>query len=128
MSACTSRPVLVVDDFKTTIKIVHGLLRQIGFTDLDEAADGATALQKMRAREFGLVISDWNMEPMTGFELLQIVRGDAALKGTPFIMITAESRPENVEAAKRAGVDNFIIKPFNAEVLTAKITSVLGPL
>ena len=127
MSVCTSRPVLVVDDFKTTIKIVHGLLRQIGFEDLDDAADGATALQKMRGRQYGLVISDWNMEPMTGYELLKLVRADAALKGTPFIMITAESRPENIDAAKRAGVDNFIIKPFNAETLKGKIVSVLGP-
>lgn len=128
MTTAANCSVLVVDDFKTTIKIVQGLLRQIGFQDLDEALDGATALSKMRSRRYGLVISDWNMEPMTGYDLLKQVRADGQLKDTPFIMVTAESRPENVDAAKRAGVDNFIIKPFSALILKEKISSVLGPI
>jgi two-component system chemotaxis response regulator CheY len=84
------------------------------------------ALQMLRGGNFGLVISDWNMEPMTGLQLLREVRADAKLKGTPFIMVTAESKSENVIAAKEAGVSNYIVKPFNAETLQAKMVSVLG--
>lgn len=119
-------PILVVDDYKTTIKIVHGLLRQLGFTDLDEAANGEEALRKLRERPYQLVISDWNMEPMTGIELLRSVRADSALRGTPFIMITAESKVENVVAAKQAGANNYIVKPFSAEALKQKIASIFG--
>jgi two-component system chemotaxis response regulator CheY len=120
--------VLVVDDYSTMRRIIRNLLTQIGFNNVDEAADGATALAKLRERSFGLVISDWNMEPMTGLQLLQEVRADTKLKGTPFIMVTAESKTENVVAAKQAGVSNYIIKPFNADTLKKKIESVLGAL
>lgn len=127
MAVDMSMPVLVVDDYKTMIRIIRNLLKQLGFENVDEAADGQEALKKMQdGAKFGLVISDWNMEPMTGYELLKEVRGDEKLKGTPFIMITAESKTENVIAAKRAGVNNYIVKPFNAATLKAKMVSVIG--
>ena len=119
-----SMPVLVVDDYNTMVRIIRNLLKQIGFEDVDDANDGATALAKMRARKCGLVISDWNMEPMTGYELLKEVRADPALGQVPFIMVTAESKTENVIAAKKAGVNNYIVKPFNAQTLRTKIESV----
>ena len=116
--------VLVVDDYSTMIRIIRNLLRQLGFADVDDASDGASALAKMNARRYGLVISDWNMEPMTGYDLLLQVRANPQLEATPFIMVTAESKTENVIAAKKAGVDNYIVKPFNAQTLKAKIESV----
>ena len=118
--------VLIVDDYKTMLRIVRNLLKQIEFNNVDEASDGSEALSKLRAGNFGLVISDWNMAPMTGLQLLQEVRADAKLKTLPFIMITAESKSENVVAAKQAGVSNYIVKPFNAETLKGKIDKVLG--
>jgi two-component system chemotaxis response regulator CheY len=120
--------ILIVDDYKTMLRIIRNLLQQLGFSNIEEATDGTMALSKLRERPYGLVISDWNMQPMTGLELLREVRADAQLKATPFIMITAESKTENVIAAKEAGVSNYIVKPFNAETLKAKISSVLGPL
>ena len=107
-----------------SIRIIRNLLKQLGFEDVDEASDGTEALGKMKERRYGLVISDWNMEPMTGYELLKQVRADASLKGTPFIMVTAESKTENVIAAKQAGVNNYIVKPFNADTLKSKIDAV----
>ena len=122
----TSMPVLVVDDYNTMIRIIRNLLRQLGFADVDEANDGASALAKMRTKRYGLVISDWNMEPMSGYDLLQQVRADPGLGTTPFIMVTAESKTENVIAAKKAGVNNYIVKPFNAQTLKAKIEAVFA--
>ena len=119
-------PILVVDDYQTMIRIVRNLLKQLGFEDIEEATDGMAALSKLNERPYGLVISDWNMEPMTGYELLRRVRADEALKETPFIMVTAESKTENVIAAKRAGVSNYIVKPFNAQTLKTKIEAVCG--
>jgi two-component system chemotaxis response regulator CheY len=119
--------VLVVDDYSTMRRIIRNLLTQIGYSEIDEAADGNEALQKLRAVHYGLVISDWNMEPMTGFDLLKQVRADDKLKTTPFIMVTAESKTENVVAAKQAGVDNYIVKPFNATTLQQKINAVIAP-
>lgn len=118
--------VLIVDDYATMRRIIRNLLKQIGFHNLDEAPDGGEALNKLRLGRFGLVISDWNMEPMTGLQLLQQVRADAKLKALPFIMVTAESKAENIVAAKQAGVSNYIVKPFNAETLNGKIERVLG--
>jgi two-component system, chemotaxis family, chemotaxis protein CheY len=118
--------ILVVDDYATMVRIIRNLLTQLGFKDIDEASDGAAAFEKMKGEKYGLVISDWNMEPMTGYELLQRVRGDDKMKATPFIMVTAESKTENVIAAKKAGVNNYIVKPFNAQTLKAKMTAVLG--
>lgn len=118
--------VLIVDDYKTMLRIVRNLLKQLGFMNVDEATDGSMALQLLRNAQYGLVISDWNMEPMTGLQLLKEVRADPKLKGIPFIMVTAESKSENVIAAKEAGVSNYIVKPFNAETLKTKMSSVLG--
>jgi two-component system, chemotaxis family, chemotaxis protein CheY len=126
MAVDLNAPVLVVDDYQTMIRIIRNLLKQLGFENVDEAADGAEALKKMRTTKYGLVISDWNMEPMTGYELLREVRADEMLKPTPFIMVTAESKTENVIAAKKAGVNNYIVKPFNAATLKSKMASVLG--
>ena len=120
-----SMNVLIVDDYKTMLRIIRNLLKQIDFHNVEEAVEGADALARLRAGNFGLVISDWNMQPMTGLQLLQEVRADTRLKSTPFIMITAESSAENVVAAKRAGVSNYIVKPFNAETLRDKIERVL---
>ncbi|MDR3376717.1 MAG: response regulator [Ancalomicrobiaceae bacterium] len=126
MSIDLTRPILIVDDYKTMLRIVANLLKQLGFSDIDEATDGAMALQKIKERKYNLVISDWNMEPMTGLQLLKEIRSDAKMKDLPFIMVTAESKTENVIAAKQAGVSNYIVKPFNAETLKGKIVSVLG--
>jgi two-component system, chemotaxis family, chemotaxis protein CheY len=117
-------PVLVVDDYSTMVRIIRNLLRQLGFENIDDANDGAAALAKLRARKYGLVISDWNMEPMTGYDLLKEMRSDPQLGHTPFIMVTAESKTENVIAAKKAGVSNYIVKPFNAQTLKTKIDAV----
>ena len=124
MAVDVSIPILIVDDYNTMIRIIRNLLRQLGFEHIDEANDGTMALAKMRTRQYGLVISDWNMEPMTGYALLQEVRSDPSLAGTPFIMVTAESKTENVVAAKKAGVSNYIVKPFNAQTLRSKIEAV----
>ena len=126
MAVDLSMPILVVDDYKTMIRIIRNLLKQLGFNEVDEASDGTEALAKMRERKYGLVISDWNMEPMTGYQLLKEVRGDDSLRSTPFIMVTAESKTENVIAAKKAGVNNYIVKPFNAQTLKGKIDAVFG--
>ncbi|MGL4322678.1 MAG: response regulator [Beijerinckiaceae bacterium] len=113
--------ILIVDDYQTMIRIIRNLLKQLGFEDVDDASDGATALEKMKQKQYGLVISDWNMEPMTGYELLRQVRSNFEMRDTPFIMVTAESKTENVIAAKKAGVNNYIVKPFNAATLKLKI-------
>lgn len=117
-------PILVVDDYRTMVRIIRNLLKQLGFTDIDDASDGTVALSRLRTRAYGLVISDWNMQPMTGYELLRHVRADAFLRAVPFLMVTAESRIENVIAAKNAGVDNYIVKPFTSAILKAKIDAV----
>ena len=126
MAVDLTTPVLVVDDYNTMVRIISNLLRQLGFQHIDDANDGAQALEKMRLRKYGLVISDWNMEPMSGFDLLQQVRSDAGFGDTPFIMVTAESKTENVIAAKKAGVNNYIVKPFNAQTLKSKIEAVFA--
>ena len=126
MTLNASTPILVVDDYKTMLRILRNLLKQLGFNNIDEATDGSMALSKLRAKNYGLVISDWNMEPMTGYELLKEVRADTKLGKMPFIMVTAESKTDNVIAAKKAGVNNYIVKPFNAATLKTKLTSVFG--
>ena len=126
MAVDMGMPILIVDDYKTMLRIVRNLLKQLGFSNVDEATDGAMALEKARGRQYGLIISDWNMEPMTGYEFLKEVRADGQLKATPFIMVTAESKTDNVIAAKKAGVNNYIVKPFNAATLKTKLIAVLG--
>ncbi|MEZ7845250.1 MAG: response regulator [Rhodospirillales bacterium] len=126
MTIDTNMPILIVDDYKTMLRVLRNFLLQLNFGNIAEATDGSMALQKLRQQDFGFVISDWNMEPMTGIQLLREVRADDKLKHLPFIMITAESKSENVIAAKQAGVSNYIVKPFSAETLKSKMTSVLG--
>lgn len=126
MSVDLAMHVLIVDDYATMLRIIKNLLKQVGFTNVDEATDGGQALQMMRLKKYGLVISDWNMQPMTGIDFLREVRKDEELKPTPFIMITAESKAENVAEAKSCGVSNYIVKPFSSDILKQKISSVLG--
>jgi len=114
-------PVLVVDDSSIMFRIISELLQQIGFSDIDHALDGGTALEKLRAKRYGLVLSDWNMQPKTGYTLLRRMREDPATKSTPFIMMTAESKSEYVVAANKAGVNDYVVKPFTAQTLRAKI-------
>lgn len=128
MAVDKSMNVLVVDDYQTMIRIIKNLLKQLGFDNIDEATNGEMAMEMIGRKDYGLVISDWNMEPMTGLELLKAVRAHSNdnIGKLPFIMVTAESKTENVIAAKQAGVNNYIVKPFNAETLKTKIASVLG--
>ncbi len=112
---------LIVDDYRTMRRIIRNLLMQLGYNDVEDVGDGAAALALMRADKFDLVICDWNMEPMSGLELLKQIRSDAKLKSTPFIMVLAENKQANVTAAKEAGINEYIIKPFNAESLLSKI-------
>jgi two-component system, chemotaxis family, chemotaxis protein CheY len=121
---CT--PVLVVDDFPTMTRLIARLLRQLGFRNIDTATDGNSALQMIDQRSYGLVLSDWNMEPVTGLDLVKAIRADDRLNDMPFVMVTAESKPENVITAKLAGVNAYIVKPFDAETLKRKLSAVLG--
>src|ERR1700759_1926258 len=118
--------VLVGDAYKTMIRIVRGLLTELGFRNLDDARDGPQALEMIAAKDYGLILSDWNMKPMTGLDLLKAVRGRGDTAKTPFVMVTAETKTENVIAARQAGANNYIIKPFTLAVLKQKLTSVLG--
>lgn len=118
--------ILVVDDYVQMVRILCNLLREVGFTNVDTATNGAEALRKLRRGDFGLVISDWNMEPMTGYQLLEEVRCDEELHDLPFIMVTAESKTEFVIAAKQAGVNNYIVKPFTALTLREKMAQVFA--
>ena len=118
--------ILVVDDYQTMLRILKNLLKQLGFHNVEQAIDGREALSKLNSVKIDFIISDWNMEPMTGIELLKEVRGSEKLRHIPFIMVTAESKTENVIAAQQAGVSNYIVKPFNAETLKGKMESVIG--
>lgn len=120
--------VLVVDDYKSMIRIVRGMLAQLGFNNVDEATCGPSALALIANKDYGLILSDWNMAPMTGLELLQRVRAEPRMQKTPFLMVTAEAKAENVIAARRAGVSNYVIKPFTTAVLKQKLSTVLGEL
>lgn len=126
MSARNNEPILLVDDYKTMLRIVRNLLKQIGYDNIDEVTDGAIALNKLREKDYRLVISDSDMSPVSGLDLLSEMRGDARLKDTAFLMITKDDQPEMLAEAERAGVDNTIVKPFNAEALRVKLASVLA--
>ena len=116
--------ILVVDDFSTMRRIVKNILKQLGYVDIEEAEDGSIALTKMKLDMYGLVISDWNMPNMSGLDLLKKIRSDDALKNTPVLMVTAEAKKENVIEAIQSGVNNYIVKPFTAEVLKEKIDKI----
>lgn len=122
----TTVPVLVVDDNRTMVRIIRNLLKQIGFENVDEASNGQEALERLKVKPYTMVISDWNMEPMDGLAFLKEVRKDAALKTIRFIMVTAETKPANVLEAQKAGVDNYIAKPFTADTLKKKVSAVLN--
>ncbi|RLB44244.1 MAG: response regulator [Deltaproteobacteria bacterium] len=124
MALDTSIKVLVVDDFATMRRIVKGVLKQLGFKNIIEAEDGTAALNELRKEKVGLIVSDWNMPKMTGLELLKEVRADEELKSIPFIMVTAEGQKENVIEAVKAGVSNYIVKPFTPETLSEKLEKV----
>ena len=119
--------VLIIDDHKTMLKIITNLLNQIGISNIEEATDGQAALQKLGQKKYDLIISDWNMMPMTGLELVQNIRGNPQYQhqNAPFIMVTAESKPENVMEAAKAGVNNYIVKPFSADTMEQKIKATL---
>ena len=117
--------ILVVDDFSTMRRIVKNILKQLGYTEIEEAEDGRQALAKLKEKPCKFIISDWNMPNMTGLELLKTVRGDTEFKELPFLMVTAESEKENIMAAVGAGVSNYIVKPFTAEILKEKMDKVL---
>lgn len=119
-------PILVVDDFSTMRRIVKNCLKQLGFENITEAEDGEVALSKLGQAEFRFIISDWNMPNMMGIDLLRAVRSDTKLKGIPFLMVTAESQKENVLEAAKAGVSNYVIKPFTAEVLEQKMEAIFS--
>lgn len=124
MSAVSlSAPILIVDDYNTMIRILRNLLRQLGFTNIDEASDGRTALAKMQAKTYALVISDSTMAPMTGLELLTRVRADERTRTTPFVMV-GDGSEDNL--ADRAGASGCLAKPFNAQTLKSKLVPVLG--
>ncbi len=120
-------PVLVVDDFKPMSRILCLLLRQVGFREIDEAADGEEALARMKERQYGLIISDWHMQPVDGYQFLEQVRADDSFSGTPFIMVSAEASPEHVSAARKAGANAYVTKPFDAETLRERIELALQP-
>ena len=124
MAVDTSIKVLVVDDFATMRRIVKGVLKQLGFSKIVEAQDGSDALDMLKKEKIGLIVSDWNMPNMTGLDLLKAVRGDDSLKGIPFVMVTAEGMKENVVEAVKAGVSNYVVKPFTPETFSGKIESV----
>ena len=116
--------VLVVDDFSTMRRILKNILKQIGYSDIEEAEDGNSALVRLRQGGFGLVVSDWNMPNMTGLDLLKAIRADNALNNMPVLMVTAEAKKENVMDAIKAGVNNYVVKPFTADVLKEKIEKI----
>ena len=128
MSEASKKKVLVVDDYQTMIRIIKKLLSEIGFTNIDLASNGEEALEMIQADDYDLIISDWNMDKMTGLELLEEVRGNPKTANLPFIMVTAESKPANVLAAKQAGVSNYLVKPFTPATIQEKIEGVLGTL
>ena len=117
--------ILIVDDYRTMRRVIQNLLNRLGYDDVAEAADGASALATLRADKVGLVLCDWNMQPMSGLQLLREIRRDRAIASTPFIMVLADNRRDDINALKDAGADGYLVKPFNAETLQAKIKAVL---
>ncbi len=121
----TNIKILIVDDFSTMRRIEKNILRQLGFKNIDEAEDGQMALQKLKSDKYDLVITDWNMPKMSGLELLKAIRADEELKHIPVLMVTAEAKKENIIDAIKAGVSNYIVKPFNAQTMKEKLEKIL---
>ena len=124
MLADPNMKILVVDDMSTMRRIVKNIMKQLGFANVEEAENGQDALDKLKAESFGFVISDWNMPVMTGIDLLRAIRADDKLKAIPVLMVTAEAQKENLLEAIKAGVSNYIVKPFTAEVLQEKMNKI----
>ena len=124
MPADPNMKILVVDDMSTMRRIVKNIMKQLGFANVEEAENGQDALDKLRADTFGFVISDWNMPVMTGIDLLRAIRADEKLKALPVLMVTAEAQKENLIEAIQAGVSNYIVKPFSAEVVQEKMNKI----
>ncbi len=121
-----SMKVLVVDDFATMRRILKNVLRQVGFTNIIEADDGKTALKELKKENVDLILCDWNMPEMPGIDLLRQVRSDDGLKKIPFVMVTAEAQKENILEAVKAGVNSYVVKPFTAETISAKLEKVFS--
>lgn len=121
----TNLRVLIIDDFATMRKIEKNILGQLGIKNVDEADDGSTALPKLQANQYDVVLLDWNMPTMTGLELLKAMRADENLKNVPVIMVTAEALKDNIVAAAQAGVNDYVVKPFTAGTLEEKLKKVL---
>ena len=119
---------LVVDDFSTMRRIVRNLLKELGYSDVDEAEDGVQALQKLRSEKFDFVVSDWNMPNMDGLEMLKQIRADATLASMPVLMVTAEAKKENIIAAAQAGASGYVVKPFTAATLDEKLSKIFEKL
>lgn len=119
---------LVVDDFPTMRRIVRSLLKELGFTNVDEAEDGQDALNKLRSGSFEFVVSDWNMPNLDGLEMLKEIRQDEALKDLPVLMVTAEAKKENIIAAAQAGANGYVVKPFTAATLEEKLNKIFDKL
>lgn len=116
--------VLIVDDFATMRRILRNILKQVGFSRISEADDGKNALKELKKEKFDLVLCDWNMPEMSGLELLKTIRADTDLKATPFVMVTAEAQKDNIVEAVKAGVNNYVVKPFTAETISEKLAKV----
>jgi two-component system chemotaxis response regulator CheY len=119
---------LVVDDFATMRRILRNLLKELGFSNIDEAEDGNIAMQKLRSAKFDFVVTDWNMPNMTGIELLRQIRADAALKHLPVLIVTAEARKENIIEAAQAGASGYVVKPFTAATLDEKLKKIFATM
>ncbi|MFO0778697.1 MAG: chemotaxis response regulator CheY [Nitrospira sp.] len=124
MPADPSMKILVVDDMVTMRRIVKNVLKQLGFSNIDEAENGQDGLQKLKASKYDFVVSDWNMPVMTGIEMLRAIRADEQLKAIPVLMVTAEAQQRNLVEAIQAGVSNYIVKPFTAETLQEKLAKI----
>lgn len=128
MSIDKTMPILIVDDYRDASRLIRHILFQLGFRDVQEVTSATEALERLREQRYGLVISDWNMTPMTGLKLLQEVRADPQLRSLPFIMVSGSSEADKIVAAKDAGVTSYVLKPFTAELWKRKLSSVLGPI
>lgn len=126
MNARQNLELLIVEDRQVMLKIIRRLLLQLGYSHVDEAANGLQALEKIRHKSYDLILSDWNMDTMSGFELLKLVRADEATRDTPFVLVTAEAKPENILAAKAAGANGYLVKPFKLDMLERTLDGVLA--
>lgn len=128
MATDLSLPIMIVDDDNLTCELMTRILNQLGFTHVDRSTNGQDAFDRLKAGRYGLVISDWFMQPITGYDLLKMVRADHDLAKTPFIMVTTRTTIENAVAAKAAGMSGFLLKPFTPQAMRAKIQEVVGPI